>query len=173
MVTGHLIASESDTPRAGEGLEAQPGRQCGRYLDLTGHRYGRLAVIALAEERSGGGFLKWRCLCDCGRESTARAKDLRLGTTTSCGCAKAESGRKRTGKPDRGLGVRPGMKFGRLTVKFLSLSDGNRYFWCDCECGGGSNVRANLLTSGQTKSCGCLRGLPKADPIRARLKEAA
>ena len=50
-------------------------------------------------------------------------------------------------------------RFGRLTVtKFLG-NKGTRYsMWeCVCSCGNTPVVRGSSLTSGQTKSCGCLR----------------
>jgi hypothetical protein len=56
----------------------------GSYVDLTGHRYGRLVVL----ERNGhiGTATAWKCRCDCGTEGTWRGNSLRTGLTTSCGC---------------------------------------------------------------------------------------
>ena len=53
-------------------------------LDLTGQRYGRLTVLAPAE--NVGGRTAWRCRCDCGRETVVRTSRLRSGHTKSCGC---------------------------------------------------------------------------------------
>lgn len=53
-------------------------------LDLTGQRYGKLTVIAPAENI--GGRTAWQCRCDCGRETVILTKRLRSGHTTSCGC---------------------------------------------------------------------------------------
>lgn len=58
----------------------------GKKLDLTGQRYGRLTVLEQAENE--GGRTAWRCLCDCGKETTAKSYHLRSGRVTSCGCAK-------------------------------------------------------------------------------------
>lgn len=52
-----------------------------------------------------------------------------------------------------------GKKFGRLTALFRNgkTKDG-RYIWhCVCECGSECNVPSSYLTSGNTKSCGCLQ----------------
>jgi hypothetical protein len=51
-----------------------------------------------------------------------------------------------------------GMRFGRLTVKKLSKERmGGRVTWqCRCDCGAKIDVKATLLVSGNTKSCGCL-----------------
>ncbi|KSV57724.1 AP2 domain-containing protein [Acetivibrio ethanolgignens] len=55
-----------------------------------------------------------------------------------------------------------GKKFGRLEVlkfvKYKPTTSGNRAIWkCKCECGAIKNVLGGDLTSGRTKSCGCLR----------------
>lgn len=64
-------------------------------LDLVGHRFGRLEVLEMVY---GGRNTKVRCRCDCGREITALAYNLRSGNTASCGCllreSRAETGRK-------------------------------------------------------------------------------
>ena len=57
-----------------------------RKLDLTGQRFGRLTVIAPAE--NVGRRTAWRCRCDCGGELVAKTVHLRAGKVTSCGCAK-------------------------------------------------------------------------------------
>lgn len=53
-----------------------------------------------------------------------------------------------------------GQKFGRLTVTgYAGQNPHGRSLWqCQCSCGGISpSVQGNHLTSGATKSCGCLR----------------
>lgn len=53
-----------------------------------------------------------------------------------------------------------GQKFGRLTVRERLRSDEKRggVIWlCDCECGNTIEVLTKRLTSGNTKSCGCLK----------------
>lgn len=50
-----------------------------------------------------------------------------------------------------------GQKFGRLTViKFLRIENHKAIWLCECECGNLTEVATNHLTSGHTKSCGCL-----------------
>lgn len=50
-----------------------------------------------------------------------------------------------------------GKRFGKLTV--LKLASINEYtVWeCLCDCGRTVNVKGVYLTTGQTKSCGCLK----------------
>jgi hypothetical protein len=137
------------------------GRASAFAIDLTGARYGRLKVISCEDAKGQG--LRWRCECDCGNFTIARTKDLRAETTTSCGCGRGAGARRRQPAEWRGGTIENGEKFGRLTVGFLvCLENGARHYWCDCACGGGKVVRGGLLVSGQTKSCGCLRGRPAA-----------
>lgn len=51
-----------------------------------GDRFGRLVLL----ERFGGERVVWRCRCDCGRETLARADKLQQGRKQSCGCLLAE-----------------------------------------------------------------------------------
>ena len=55
-----------------------------RFIDLTGRRFGRLAVMAFS--RTDDGHSMWECLCDCGRPAVVLGASLRSGKTTSCGC---------------------------------------------------------------------------------------
>lgn len=58
---------------------------CLRLPDLTGQRFGRLTVIAKAEDRPTG-CSKWLCQCDCGNTSSVGNNALKSGHTKSCGC---------------------------------------------------------------------------------------
>lgn len=51
-----------------------------------------------------------------------------------------------------------GQKFGRLTViRLLKERQYNKKVYkCKCDCGKYTNVIGSSLTSGKTKSCGCL-----------------
>lgn len=52
-----------------------------------------------------------------------------------------------------------GRRFGRLTViKYSGNKKRNSLVWeCACDCGNTTYVDTGQLTSGKTKSCGCLR----------------
>lgn len=47
-----------------------------------------------------------------------------------------------------------GMQFGRLLVL---RNDTERFVICRCACGSEARVKSNALTTGNTKSCGCLK----------------
>ncbi len=61
-----------------------------KKLNLTGQKFGRLTVVAPADNI--GSRTAWRCRCDCGQEVVVKTVRLRSGRTISCGCSRAESG---------------------------------------------------------------------------------
>lgn len=69
---------------------------CNRRLNghrvpvVSGERFGKLVATQPSFPGDSQGTA-WLCRCDCGTSHIARAKDLRFGTTTSCGCAKVEA----------------------------------------------------------------------------------
>ena len=56
----------------------------GKFIDLTGQRFGRLTVL----QRNGvkDGHAAWKCNCDCGNQTTVNGRHLRSGKIRSCGC---------------------------------------------------------------------------------------
>ncbi len=61
-------------------------------------------------------------------------------------------------------------KYGRLTViKFYKRENNKTYWQCECECGNRLVIPITYLTSGDTKSCGCLR---KETSARTQRKKA-
>lgn len=59
--------------------------------DMTGKTFGRLTMLRVVDSDKRG-KAKWECRCMCGRVVIARGADIRNGTTTSCGCARAKHG---------------------------------------------------------------------------------
>lgn len=66
-----------------------------KKLDLTGQQFGKLTVLAPAENI--GTRTAWRCRCACGQETTVTTRHLRDGHVTSCGCAAAAPGERLRG----------------------------------------------------------------------------
>ena len=60
-----------------------------------------------------------------------------------------------------------GTKFNKLKVISYSHTGKDRqaYWNCVCDCGTETTIRGYQLTSGRTKSCGCLRNFDKANSI--------
>ena len=53
-----------------------------------------------------------------------------------------------------------GQKFGMLTVLYRVQNQGKKVKWkCQCECGNITVAEAGNLTSGNTKGCGCKKGV--------------
>lgn len=66
-----------------------------RRKDITGKRYGKLVVVAMAEDYispSNNRLARCKCICDCGKEILVNVSDLSTGKTKSCGCIKNTSG---------------------------------------------------------------------------------
>lgn len=116
-----------------------------KIRDLTGQVFGKLTVVSFAG--SNGRKAMWSCKCECGNEKTVTGNNLTSGNTKSCGCYE--------GKPIKDLS---GKVFGKLTVvNFAGRDKWNIPKWlCKGECGNEKTVTGRSLTSGNTKSCGCI-----------------
>lgn len=115
-----------------------------KALDLTNQKFGKLTVLEKAPKRNDR-YSRWVCQCECGKITEVRTDYLRMGHTTSCGCVKQAYFKKYDLK---------GQKFGRLTVIDRDPPESQL---CQCECGEIVSVLTYNLTSGNTKSCGCLQ----------------
>ncbi|MFP5528102.1 hypothetical protein ACLGL1_06465 [Peptococcus simiae] len=124
-----------------------------RFLDLKGERFGNLTALYRIQNDEKG-YAKWLCQCDCGNKVVENTKRLKRGTTTSCGCVPKTNARN--GNKAENL---IGGKYGKLTVIKRVENKNSRVSWlCKCDCGNEKVTTAQLLKSGKTKSCGCLRG---------------
>lgn len=56
----------------------------GRFIDLTGQRFGLLTVVQRLPPADGRTL--WLTRCDCGNEKVAKTEKLRAGECRSCGC---------------------------------------------------------------------------------------
>lgn len=119
---------------------------CAQKKDLTGKRFGKLMVLSKTENRKRGAYL-WRCQCDCGNICEKTTGDLNSGSAISCGCSWRQAA------------VRAGERYGKLVaVRPTEHRSSKSVVWeCRCDCGNIITVRATLLTSGHTTSCGCAK----------------
>lgn len=62
------------------------------FMNLTGHRFGRLLVLERATSVTR--HTRWLCRCDCGETVSVYAHSLRRGFTRSCGCLRREAARE-------------------------------------------------------------------------------
>lgn len=55
--------------------------------DFVGKHFGQLSVVEYAGKQAG--MHRWRCICDCGKETVVGQTLLQNGKTKSCGCLQA------------------------------------------------------------------------------------
>lgn len=126
-----------------------------RRKDLTGQKFGKLTVVEMLynyKRKKGGQPVTYcRCLCDCGNEVIRQAQKLKTSKLPSCGCAKYEIIKN---KYDNHI---EGQKFGRLTAIETLWGESPLKVRCLCDCGNEVIVAKTDLTTGHTKSCGCLQ----------------
>lgn len=58
-----------------------------------GNKYGKLSVFEF-DRVDKSGLALWKCRCDCGNIISMAGKYLRNGNTKSCGCLRAETGKR-------------------------------------------------------------------------------
>lgn len=119
-----------------------------KIIDETGNRYGKIVVVSYAGQNKHKQRL-WHCKCDCGKSKIILGNCLRSGQSKSCGCLQIKD---RTGK-----------RYGKLVViEYVGQSKFKVALWkCLCDCGNTIVVNGTSLQSKNTKSCGCLRRLPR------------
>src|ERR1035441_1716753 len=126
------------------------------FIDLTGQIFTRLTVEKYA------GDSRWVCQCQCGATSIVRGKHLRKGRIRSCGCLQREL----TGQLLRK--DLTGRVFGHLTVTSFAFSRRSNAYWnCQCDCGATAIIAATSLTTGATRSCGCMHWKVPPEVMRA------
>ena len=114
--------------------------------NLIGKKFNKLLVLEYVGES------KWKCLCDCGKETITKTSSLKSGKTKSCGCLRGQNTKNNTRNkpPKKDL---TNQRFGLLTAKEYTKGG----FWkCLCDCGNETIVDTRNLNSGHTRSCGCL-----------------
>lgn len=118
----------------------------GRAENLAGKKFGRLTALYRVKRKQD---TYWKCSCECGGETIARATDLKRGHTQSCGCYQKDQTAKDIS----------GQKFGRLTALYPTeeRKDRNIVWMCKCECGNNFKAKAVDLIRLHTTSCGCLQ----------------
>lgn len=116
-----------------------------RSKNLSGQKFNNLLVLFRVDGPSRRSL--WLCLCDCGKLVVVSAHALKQERTQSCGCL-------------QGLNL-IGCRFSKLLVleKVFINGIGNGTWKCLCDCGNIVYVTTNHLTSGHTKSCGCLKSI--------------
>lgn len=117
-------------------------------FDNTGLKFGKLTAIRPVGQDSHKRAI-WEFKCDCGNTYVGPIHNVKNGNTKSCGCAKFK-------EAPNALDL-VGKTFGRLTVLEKDRTEKGILYWrCLCSCGNETILPTGRLTSGHTKSCGCL-----------------
>ena len=69
----------------------------GKFIDLTGLRFGRLTVMKRSNDYispKGQHKIQWLCKCDCGNDVIVSGSNLNNNSTVSCGCFLMENNKK-------------------------------------------------------------------------------
>lgn len=119
---------------------------CGEcpIFELPGKKIGKLTVLEYFPDKSGRlAHRRFRCICDCGKETISQSTSLLSGRTQSCGqCIDKKS--------------KVGKKFGHLRVmSWDGMSFSNSKWRCICDCG--KEVSATIHRKHDHQSCGCAR----------------
>ena len=131
--------------------------------DLVGKKFGKLTAIQQTDEKSSRGYYMWLCECECGNKNVLIPRnDLISGHSKSCGCGKLH------------IKDITNQRFGKLIA--ISRTDkstsGEGYYWtCECDCGNIIEVPVSSLTSGETKSCGCISMSAGEERVEKILKD--
>ena len=132
-------------------------------VDLTNKQFGYLTAkfpVVLKNDNKKPHLVAWLCQCHCGKEVVVLRSNLVYNKTKSCGCLQ----KKRVSESNSRNLV--GSVFGRLTVQEFTGEinpHGEKIYLCLCECGNYHKVATGKLTSGDTKSCGCLNSFYESE----------
>lgn len=119
-----------------------------KNADLIHEWFGKLEVISFSKAAISKGYYgSYTCRCDCGNVVDLARSDLLSGKYKSCGCRFHDL---------------TGLDFDRWHVDGIApcyyTPSGSKIFqyYCTCKCGTKRVVTARALTSGASRSCGCL-----------------
>lgn len=123
-------------------------------MDLSNKIFGFLTVIKEAREKYNTISKKrmQKCQCICGKICFIETQSLLDGKTKSCGCQSNYLNALSN------TTAKVGDRFGKLIIlSFQKDSQNTLTAKCQCDCGNIKEVKVKYLTSGNTKSCGCLQ----------------
>lgn len=126
-----------------------------KIQNKIGTQSGLLTILGLAPKKNNRAY--WWAICNCSEHNIIKIRTDAIGNTKSCGCIKKENIRK--------IGKACKKDLTNQTFNFLTAlyelnerdSQGKILWHCKCKCGNEIDVIGTSLTSGNTKSCGCIR----------------
>lgn len=132
----------------------------GKFVDLSGNRFGKLTALRIEEKR--GNYYYYLCRCDCGNMKIVRGTNLKDGSIRSCGCLADESKRNNHKKKLNSYSIDCNTVFVKLTnsekIMMCDIEDWERlkkYTWCIDKYGyakttkqDGKNVKFHIMVMG-------------------------
>ena len=111
----------------------------GKFIDLTGQRFGKLIVTGVADVKYANGTV-YDVICDCGTIKRVLGKNLSRGVTTACGYCRSRD--------------IVGLTFGSWKCLSVEITrQGKTTCNCVCECGYERQFTKSYLVSKKTKTC--------------------
>lgn len=140
-----------------------------------GDVYGRLTVVKRDLTQKDKEGISWICQCECGAFTSVKTKHLKSGNTKSCGCYNKDKAIENLQQWNKENNEDlTGRTFTKLTVirlateeEVFSRPQKNRYWLCQCECGGTHIASTSDLKMGKVASCGCMNS--KGEAIIAKI----
>ena len=128
-----------------------------KKYDLIGQRFGKLEVIENmgSDPNSKKKKIKWKCICDCGKDTYVTTTDLVSGKTSQCwDCAHLATGRAKRKS-------RIGERIGHLVIidEEYGIKQNGKYskkytYQCDC---GKIITKGACIPKSEFASCGCAK----------------
>lgn len=152
---------------SGRNLRSGHTKSCGckKFKDLTGVVKGNLTIIERLPFKKNRESL-WRCICSCGnvvlRPVSYFSETRKEYMCEECAAKLKSQKLIEVAKVKRVQKDLTGLKIGLLTVKYRAddyiSPKGHKIakWFCECECGGTTEVMESILLREKTLSCGCL-----------------
>lgn len=121
-----------------------------KFEDLTGQKLNHWTIL----KELGGGKVECECDCENHTRKILYKKHIKSGASKSCGCKVSNVGKK----------------FNHWTV-LEEYKDGKIKAQCDCEAGTIKILTLSAVTSGNSKSCGCMKGINSKETMTRRYGE--
>lgn len=129
--------------------------------DYVGLKFGHLTLMSDEKHKNSKGNTVYRCVCDCGNECFKKISSLVIGHDKTCGKCNLSYIDKTKSK--KGVKDITGKRFGILTaIRIVGEDRFKRKKWLfKCDCGNEIICSSNNVSTGNTKSCGCLKSIPR------------
>lgn len=127
-----------------------------KLKDWSGKSFDNFSIIKRADDKidpSGRRRINWLCVCNCGNEFITSADKLNSTKRFPIGCNNCVNLHRSIIQRSNNIGK----KYGRLTIIDIKWEPRNNIAVCQCECGNVCEIIKSDVTSGHTKSCGCLQ----------------